>query len=350
MGMTTDRLTNELFAPMTVPIKLRGPTDLEGFRRAARSLLARQVPPEQVSWHTAGALVDDLFAGQDAVQSAANAEVLSAHAPAVKVPAEFLALCESVILHSDPNRFGLLYRIFWRLSHEPHLRHDPLDADMMAAQHLAQAVRRDLHKMKAFVRFRTVQDERFRTCPQDGPLHVAWFEPGHHIVEAVAPFFARRFAQMRWAILTPECSVEWDCVSAQSAGEAAMLAKQGGRAATPVLRLPQGGMKGQLCFGPGAKKSDAPLADAGEQLWLTYYRHTFNPARLKMKAMLKEMPRKYWRNLPEAELISPLAAMANERTQRMIAQPAIATRRRLPSAAMARPAVQTQIESYDFNS
>lgn len=71
---------------------------------------------------------------------------------------------------------------------------------------MAQAVRRDLHKMKAFVRFRSVHDERFRAHPEDGPLHVAWFEPEHHIVGAVAPFFARRFTQMRWAILTPACS------------------------------------------------------------------------------------------------------------------------------------------------
>ena len=345
--MTTDRLTSELFAPTTVPIKLCGPTDLTGFRRAARNLLARQVPPGQVSWHTAGALVQDLFAGPDVTDTTANADVHSANAPAVKVPAEFLALCESVVLHSDPNRFGLLYRIFWRLAHEPGLRHDPLDADMMAAHRLAQAVRRDLHKMKAFVRFRTVQDERFRARPQDGPLHVAWFEPGHHIVEAVAPFFVRRFAQMRWAILTPACSVEWDCISAQGRAETPLLARLGGRVAAPPAPPRPGGMKGQLRFGPGADRSDAPPADAGEQLWLTYYRHIFNPARLKMKAMQKEMPRKYWRNLPEAELISPLAALADERTARMIAQPARATRRRLPRLSDPQLAPP---ESYDLNS
>ena len=345
--MTTDRLTSELFAPMTVPVKLRGPTDLQGFRQAARSLLARQVPPGQVFWQVAGARVEDLFGESDAGQAAADLQ--AACAPAVKVPAEFLALCESVVLHSDPNRFGLLYRIFWRLAHEPGLRHDPLDADMMAAQHLAQAVRRDLHKMKAFVRFRTVQDERFRAHPQDGPLHVAWFEPAHHIVEAVAPFFVRRFAQMRWAILTPACSVEWDCISAPGPGDMPLLVRLGGRAAAPPAQPRPGSMKGQLRFGPGANKSDAPPADAGEQLWLTYYRHTFNPARLKMKAMQKEMPRKYWRNLPEAELIAPLAALANERTARMIAQPAGATRRRLPTVPAGRQAMQARLEIHGLN-
>ena len=123
------------------------------------------------------------------------------------------------------------------MAREPGLKHDPLDADRLKAQHLAQAVRRDMHKMKAFVRFRTVADETFKSRPTGGPLHVAWFEPEHHIVEAIAPFFARRFTQMRWAILTPERCLAWD----------------GAR-----MRL-----------SPGAPKSDAPPPDAGEALWLT---------------------------------------------------------------------------------
>lgn len=329
MGLKKDRLTSELFASAQTPVMLHGPIDLDGFRRAARSLLARQVPPEDVSWHTTDAPVQDLFAAQAPVDAAANAGAFS-EAPAVKVPAEFVALCESVILHRDPNRFGLLYRIFWRLAHEPGLRHDPLDPDRVQAAHLAQAVRRDLHKMKAFVRFRSVQDERFRAHPEDGPLHVAWFEPEHHIVEAVAPFFARRFTQMRWAILTPACSVEWDCVSQRSPAGMPLPYRAGMGAAMLPAQPQLVGMKGELRFGPGMKKSDAPPADAGEQLWLTYYRHTFNPARLKLKAMQKEMPRKYWRNLPEAPLIGPLTAMASERSLRMVTQPASVTRRRLP--------------------
>lgn len=318
MGLTIDLLTSELFPSTLTPVMLRGATDLDGFRRAARSLLGRQVPPEQVSWHTTHETARDLFSAQDLAPAPANADIFSAP-PAVKVPTEFVTLCESVILHRDPHRFSLLYRIFWRLAHEPGLRHDPLDPDRLKAGYMAQAVRRDMHKMKAFVRFRSVQDAHFSAHPEDGPLHVAWFEPDHHIVEAVAPFFARRFTQMRWAILTPECSVEWDCVSNR------------GKPLTPS-RLPAAAMTGQLRFGPGAKQSDAPPADAGEQLWLTYYQHTFNPSRLKMKAMQKEMPRKYWRNLPEAQLIAPLAAMANERSQKMVQQPPTITQRRLPKA------------------
>ena len=64
---------------------------------------------------------------------------------------------------------------------------------------------------------------------------------------------------------------------------------------------------------------DAPPPDAGEALWLTYYRHIFNPARLKMGMMKKEMPTRYWHNLPEAALITELAQTAHERSAQMVA-------------------------------
>ena len=300
-------------------ITLAGEIDWPGFRREARALLAALVPPQDVEWHAPAGAAHDLFGAAEAAPSPADSPEPVAPATAsppahghadshLVVPPAFIRLCETVILHIDPGRFALLYRLLWRLVHEPGLRHDPLDADRVQAQHMAQSVRRDLHKMKAFVRFRPIERGEGQL-----PLHVAWFEPDHHIVEAVAPFFVRRFTQMHWAILTPERSVRWD-------GEA-------------------------LDFGPGAERADAPPADAGEALWLTYYRHIFNPARLKLDMMRKEMPRKYWHNLPEATLISPLASEAMARSGRMVdAAPTLPARRIAPltfqpseEVAMTRP-------------
>ena len=278
-------------------VRLASETDLAGFRQEARALLARGVPPDQVYW-ASGACTDDLFAESPETRADAPPP-----ANAVGVPAAFLELCHTVVLHSDPQRFALLYRLLWRLAREPGLRHDPLDPDMLQARSLAQAVRRDIHKMHAFVRFRQVEDGH----AAGEPLHVAWFEPDHHIVEANAPWFRRRFANMRWAILTPQRCVEWD--------------------------------RRELHFRPGAGRDAAPPPDAGEQLWLTYYQSIFNPARLKLQMMRKEMPRKYWRNLPEAQLIAPLAAQARERSGRMLEQPATVPLRRIPRMAEAAPAL-----------
>jgi DNA polymerase len=281
-------------------VRLASAVDFAGFRRACRRLWADQIAPEHVVWHAADDPESDLFesdgdiasetgsdAGAEAESEAAEA---TSGAAAVHVPAAFLPLAASAILHRDADRFGVLYRLLWRLQVEPGLRSDPLDADWLRADGMAQAVRRDMHKMKAFVRFRTIAetDQDGADGKLDPPLHVAWFEPEHHIVEATAPFFARRFTAMRWAILTPQRSVRWDGAA--------------------------------LVFGPGARRDQAPGADAGEELWLTYYRSIFNPARLKLATMAREMPRRYWKNLPEAALIEPLASTAGERSTTMIAK------------------------------
>jgi DNA polymerase len=202
--------------------RLSSDTDLAGFRAEAGMLLAQQVPPDEVLWETAQPRGGELLA--DAAPAADSRPRGAARAASAIVPPSFQRLCEVVVLHRDPGRFALLYRLLWRLVHEPGLRRDPIDADMLAAQQLGQAVRRDMHRMKTTL--------RFRRTPGDGvePLHVAWFEPVHHIVEATAPWFAKRFAQMRWAILTPERSALWDGA--------------------------------QLHFGPGARKDDARLVAA----------------------------------------------------------------------------------------
>jgi probable DNA metabolism protein len=274
-------------------IELAGEADFAGFRTAARALLRDGTPPEQVTWRT-GSAAAPLFPESGATTTTAAAT----EAPGLRLPAPLLRTLQFAALHDDEQRFALIYRLLWRLQQMPALRHDPLDADVMRVAHMAQAVKRDAHKMKAFVRFRPVS-----TGSDNGQvIHVAWFEPGHHIVAAVAPFFARRFANMHWTLLTPRGSLRW----------------------VPA----EGTVAGRLHHGPPARREQAPPADAGEALWLTYYRSIFNPARLKLAMMEKEMPRRYWHNLPEASLIAPLTATAAARTDSMIerpAQPAVRT-------------------------
>ncbi|MDA8451652.1 TIGR03915 family putative DNA repair protein [Acidovorax sp. NCPPB 3859] len=276
-------------------IVLQHPADWQGFRAGARACLHAGVAPEQVAWQVTGEGEGDLFGvAGDAQGAAPPSAPEGAGDPAgtpVHVPRAFVALCESASLHRDPARFALLYRTLWRMAHEPALRHDPLDTDIARVQRMAAAVRRDMHKMRAFARFRPVEDGG------GAPLHVAWFEPDHFIVRANAAFFVQRFTQMRWALLTPECSLHWDGTTLQT--------------------------------GPAATRADAPPPDAGEALWLTYYRHTFNPTRLKLDMMRREMPVRYWKNLPEAALIGELAQGAAERSGRMVEAPATVPRRRV---------------------
>jgi probable DNA metabolism protein len=256
-------------------VTLQSQTDFGGWRAAARSLLAADIAPDRVSWRVSGQSAS-LFDEPDS-------HVAAATGPKFNVPREFLELASSVALHRDPGRFALLYRLLWRLRDEPRLLSLTMDPDVVQTHAWAKAIGRDIHKMHAYVRFREVPG----TDPQG---YVAWFEPDHHIVEAATPFFVRRFTNFPWAILTPERSAHWD------------------------LR--------DLAFGPGAKRSDAPTDDATEDLWRRYYASIFNPARLKVSAMLGHMPKKYWRNLPESELIPQLIAQSQERTLDMISRSA----------------------------
>ena len=278
-------------------IELQDRVDFDEWRGHARRLLAAAVAPEDVSWSLAGE--GSLFGLDEAAMTTAPA------APAT-VPRAFVGMAQAVLAHSDPQRHALLYRLLWRLTRgERDLLQRLTDSDMARAQVLVKSVGRDSHKMKAFVRFRE------RPAEVGGkPVYLSWFEPEHFIVERVAPFFVRRFAGMHWSILTPYRSAHWN-------GE-------------------------QLQFGAGASRRDAAGDDALEGLWRTYYANIFNPARLKISAMKSEMPMKYWKNLPEAQLIPALIREARPRLHEMVEAQPTTPRKRVPAPVLGHASIEPQ--------
>ncbi len=254
------------------------PDDFDFWRERARGLIQCDVPPDRIAWVEPGGS-GDLFA-----HGKRRMPVPPKDAPPVRANRRFVSLARNAALHSDPERFALLYRLLWRLQANPRIMEDKADLDVRKLEELDKSVRRDSHKMHAFVRFRLVEDADENG---EGAEHyVAWFEPDHHILRANAGFFMRRFSNMRWSILTPRGSLHWD-------GET-------------------------MAEGPPADRSDAPSGDPTEDLWRSYYASIFNPARLKIGAMLKEMPKKYWKNMPEAALIPELVAGAQKRESAMV--------------------------------
>jgi uracil-DNA glycosylase len=257
--------------------------DLGAWRNAARAALRAGLAPDCIAW--SGDAQAGLLSGADVLDAQAIRKTPNVSSGLFELAA--MALC-----HRDPQRHALLYRIAWRMaSGERHLLAHATDPDIHHANRLAKSVGRDIHKMKAFVRFKAV--------PGEDNAFIAWFEPEHWIVDRVAPFFARRFAGMRWAILTPYRSVAWN-----------------GRS---------------LSFSAGAQRGDAPIDDAREDLWRTYYANIFNPARLNPRMMQQEMPQKYWKHLPEAHLLPELIKTAGQRVREMAERAPEAPRRRIPS-------------------
>ena len=331
-------------------VTLKGRGDLAEWRDAARLLLSQGVVPEAIDWHEA-AEDSDLFGSADGEQPALSnndtggssdlrrrgpalsapslfedsplpqaMELLAsktaasdkpAGTAAMSVPPAFISLAEAVLCHSDPGRFALLYRILFRLLQDRRLLDIVSDVDVHRALMLQKSVRRDCHKMTAFLRFKEIDVDE--ALPRR--RFVAWFEPDHHIVARTAPFFQRRFNDMDWLIATPEGSAAWD-----------------GTALT-------------ISDVPVEKPS---LTDEADTLWRTYFTNIFNPARLKVKAMQAEMPKKYWKNLPEADLIPGMIAGAEASVLAMARRAAtepLPFHQRLQAAAAAeRPPVSTAPE------
>ncbi len=233
----------------------------ESWRGAARKYLQNDIAPNNISWMCGAA--NNLFTDTFTQEKAENV---------FKITPDFFPLAETVACFDDAEKFALLYRLLFRIVHEnKNLLHIESDSDVRKARLMEKAIWRDVHKFHAFVRFRSVVI--------DGKeIFVAWHEPHHYTVERSAPFFVRRFGTMRFSILTPKICAHWDLKN--------------------------------LTFSEGVSKEFAPRNDATEDFWLVYYQSIFNPFRLKIKAMKKELPVRHWRTLPEAVLIPELIRKA----------------------------------------
>ncbi len=311
--------------------------DFEAWRIAARDALHAGFLPEEIDFEDATAAAPMLLALEPDELPHGTPH------PHPRVTKAFLEAAQVAAVHRDPQRWNLLYRILHRIQSEPDLLKLETDDDVVRLVRLEAQVRRDLHKMHAFVRFRKVLDpgnpaERpvvvdepifvsadphpdpnahhllleiatpfgpvrteLESCEHPAPEQaavpdeacehfIAWYQPDHRILPMAAPFFAERFAIMRWTILTPDASVAWD----------------------PVTQ--------QLHYGPGVPRESAPAEDELEILWRSYYASIYNPARLNPAAMRSEMPVRYWKNLPELAVLPNLIAQSETRVNLMVAQ------------------------------
>jgi DNA polymerase len=126
----------------TCTIILDSETDFNGWRKAARALALNDVKPSDVTWRVADD-APELFEP--------SAPPLAPPSGTFNVPARFIELAEVAILHRDPERFALLYRLLWRLRQNHDLLDIAADPDVAEVTAMAKTVRRDEHKMHAFV-------------------------------------------------------------------------------------------------------------------------------------------------------------------------------------------------------
>jgi probable DNA metabolism protein len=269
----------------------------EDWQKNARELLTKNVAPRDVVWIEESGQ-QPLFGGVSKTAPDSTGENLQARANGAaaspKVPKRFVELARHVAAYRDSKKWDLLYSVLWRIAHENHhLLKVETDDEVIQLLRMEDAVSRDVHHVHAFVRFKKVNDA-------EGERYVAWYKPDHKSIRLAAPFFAERFASMRWSILTPDGSAHWDGKS---------------------VRFTEG--------------VDTPPAneDALEELWSKYYATTFNPARTNLRTMRSEMPQRFWNNMPELASLGQVLAKAPGRVDEMIA-----VQRKTPGAGSFVPA------------
>ena len=163
--------------------------DVSGFRTSALHLLGHQVHPAAVAWSGTAPLAG--LAGEGRGPGSVTRVAASV------VPRSFLRITDLALLHSDPQRFDLLYRLLWRIVHEPRLKDDKGDYDMQRVQRMASAVRRELQGLKSSVAFVPVAYE-------GGTLSCGWADPQFYVAEAFALWVARSQPGADFLVATPQ--------------------------------------------------------------------------------------------------------------------------------------------------
>lgn len=241
------------------------------WREKAREFMHEGITPNEINWSQ-----DELSLFTTANDASVKRIPLNTE---LKVSPEFIALAKSISYVRDEDRWNLMYKLLFRLTHEnQNLLKISIDPDVHRAEMFKKSGSRDIHKMHAFV--------RFKKSNVDGEeIYLAWHQPEHLTVQPGTPFFARRFGDRRWSLFTPDESAHWDL--------------------------------NELRFGPGMQQADFHTTDHWDEVWKTYYKSIFNPARIKIKMMKSEMSPKYWSSMPETSLIKELVREAPMQLQKM---------------------------------
>ena len=131
-------------------------------------------------------------------------------------------------------------------------------------------VRREKHRMEAFVRFQKMADGIF----------YASVEPDYNVLPLILPHFKRRYADQKWIIydIKRAYGIYYDLNQAEFV---------------------------QLDFASGTQYGKTIISSYSEDetlyqaLWKDYFKHVNIPARKNTKLHLQHVPKRYWKHLTE---------------------------------------------------
>jgi probable DNA metabolism protein len=145
------------------------------------------------------------------------------------------------------------------------------DENILAVTNAARKVRKEKHRMEAFVRFELTKDQ----------LYYAIIQPDHNVLPLISKHFKERYADQRWLIYDTKrkYGIYYDM-----------------HEVTEV----------QIDF--NTNENTSGIYDESEnmyqQLWQCYFDSVNIEARKNMKLHIQHMPKRYWKYLTEKRIVS----------------------------------------------
>lgn len=135
---------------------------------------------------------------------------------------------------------------------------------------ISKQVHREKHRMEAFVRFQKTADGLF----------VATINPDHNVLPLISDHFRKRYADQRWLIYDTRrrYGMYYDLQ------EVIQVSFEAGS------RIGTGNLPAQVLD---------EQERVYQSLWQAYYDHVNIPSRKNLKLQLRQLPRRYWKYLPE---------------------------------------------------
>lgn len=164
----------------------------------------------------------------------------------------------------------LLNYVRYVLSSIHHVENNFSHPDVLLLHQTARKVEKEKHRMEAFVRFQLTADG----------LYYSLIQPDHNVLPLISRHFRERYADQRWLIYDTrrKYGLYYDLSSVADVS-LEFSVDPTNAAALPAIHDEK--------------------EDLYQQLWKQYYQSVNIAARKNMKLHIRQMPRRYWKNLVE---------------------------------------------------
>jgi probable DNA metabolism protein len=168
----------------------------------------------------------------------------------------------------------LLQYVQYVFSNSNNIEHNYAHPAVLSVTQAAKKVAREKHRMEAFVRFQLTQDK----------LYYAICQPDYNVLPLIHKHFKERYADQRWLIYDSrrKYGIYYNLATVETVKISFSEHTSNGKNIAAVLDEQE---------------------ELYQQLWQQYFTSVNIVARKNMKLHIQHMPKRYWKYLPEKQVL-----------------------------------------------